>query len=265
VKVLQINSVANYGSTGRIAEQIGDILISNSHESYIAYGRRKANSSSKIYKITNNFGVYTHYFFSYLSGKHGFSSTFHTKKLLSFIDKINPDVICLHNIHGYYINIELLFEYLVRREVPVVWTFHDCWPFTGHCSHFENVSCFKWQSNCFDCPKISYYPKSLIDNSSWNFQQKKKIFTALSNLTIITPSKWLKNHVENSFFKSTRVNVIYNGVDTEIFKPVLESKTIKTPNRYLLFVSNIWNETKGFNDIFKLAASPVLVIVFAPG
>jgi glycosyltransferase involved in cell wall biosynthesis len=248
VRVLQINSVANSGSTGRIAEEIGNVLIENGHESYIAYGRGNAKSSSQLIKIGSDWDVYLHGAYTLLTDKHGFGSKKATEKLIAEIDNIKPDLIALHNLHGYYLNIEILFNYIKKNNIPVTWTFHDCWPFTGHCSHFENVSCNKWQSTCHICPKTGSYPKSFFDNSTSNFENKKRLFTSIKKMTIITPSNWLKNHIISSFLKHP-VLTINNGINMDVFKPSLEKFNTK---KYLLFVSSVWTKTKGFDDIISM-------------
>lgn len=248
MRILQINVNVNSGSTGRIAEEIGKAILANGHESYIAYGRGVANSKSNLIKIGNKLDNYLHGIYTLLTDKHGFASTIATRRLIKQINRINPDILVLQNLHGYYINIAVLFEYLAKINKPVVWIFHDCWPFTGHCSHFENVGCFKWQAKCYECPKKNYYPKSWVDNSEINFIRKRALFTALNNLQIVVPSNWLKRYVQQSFFNEHPVTSIPNGVDVAVFKPIVQ-QSIKP---YLLFVSNVWVHTKGYADIIKL-------------
>lgn len=250
MRILQINTEANAGSVGKIAEEIGKSLLANGDESYIAYGREARSSKSILIKIGNNLNPYLHGAYNLLTDKHGFASVSATKKFIKAIGKINPDLILLHNLHGYYLNIEILFEYFSIVKKPIVWTFHDCWPFTGHCTHFENINCFKWRTHCESCPKINHYPKSYVDNSRFNFSQKKRLFTSLSNLTIVTPSNWLNNYTIQSFFKEFVVKTIHNGIDIDLFKPIKQ----KAEKPYVLFVSNRWIYTKGYDDIFKLRA-----------
>ncbi len=176
-KLLQINTVVNYGSTGRIAEQIGELAISKGFESYIAYGRKDGNSRSNLIKIESRIGNYLHVAKTRLTDKHGLGSTNATKDFVKQIKNINPDIIHLHNIHGYYLNYKILFDFLNDSEIPVVWTLHDCWSFTGHCAYFDYVGCSKWKSSCQSCPQLESYPKSFIDNSKFNFETKAKAFT----------------------------------------------------------------------------------------
>ena len=149
MKVLQINTVVNSGSTGRIAEDIGKLLISQGHESYIAFGRGNRPSTSSLIRIGNLGDIRSHIIKTRLFDRHGLGSENATKKLVEEIKRINPDVIHLHNLHGYYLNVEVLFNYLKTSQIPVVWTLHDCWPFTGHCTYFDYVNCFRWQTGCY--------------------------------------------------------------------------------------------------------------------
>jgi len=257
MKVLQVNSVCGVGSTGRIATDIHKILIEKGHESYIAYGRGKPKNCNNTIRIGTNSDNYFHVFLTRLFDKHGFGSKNATKKFISEIKKVNPDVIHLHNIHGYYINIELLFDYLIDSKKPVVWTLHDCWSFTGHCAHFDYIECYKWQDECSKCPNIRKYPKSVVkDNSKRNYVKKKKLFTNLSNLTLVTPSKWLSRFVEKSYLKDFPIKVINNGIDLKVFKPTKSNFIMKNNLQgkfVLLGVSNVWNDKKGFDFLLKLS------------
>ena len=160
MRILQINTIVNSGSTGRITEDIGQVLITYGHESYIAYGRGNRPSNSKLIKIGNQADVYLHGLKTVLFDRHGFGSKEATLKLVEQIDEIKPDAIGLHNIHGYYLNIEVLFNYLKDKNIPIVWTLHDCWAFTGHCTYFDSIDCKKWKTQCESCPKTKYYPTS---------------------------------------------------------------------------------------------------------
>lgn len=259
MRVLQINATVNSGSTGRIAEDIGLVLMNNGHESYIAFGRGNQPSKSNKIKIGNQWDANWHGVISLLLDRHGFASKKATKKLIKTIEELKPDVINLHNIHGYYVNIEILFDYLKKINIPVVWTFHDCWPFTGHCSYFDSVACEKWKTHCQNCPKKSFYPKSLlIDNSFKNFSEKKQIFNQLDNLHIITPSNWLKNLVKKSFLSKFPVSCIHNGIDLSKFNPVenvekLSQKWNLKDKIIVLGVASIWDRRKGLDDFISLS------------
>jgi putative colanic acid biosynthesis glycosyltransferase len=258
MKILQINSTVNYGSTGRIAEEIGNIVLSNGGESYIAFGRNINKSNSKLIKIGNKLDQLFHLLFSRIFGNSGFYSHYYTNKFIRQISKLNPDLIHLHNIHGYYLNIEILFNFLAKYNKPIIWTLHDCWSFTGHCCHYTRVNCTKWQTQCEKCPLIQFYPRSyFLDNSFENFSRKKSIFNKPRNLTIVTVSKWLKDEFEKSYLKKYDANVIYNGVDLEVFKPqdqfLLKKKYGYTEKKIFLGVANVWSDLKGLNDFIKLS------------
>lgn len=249
--LLQINVTANWGSTGKIAEQIGLCAMMNGWESYIAYGRWCNPSKSHLIKIGNKLDMYMHYAEQRIRDNEGLCSRGATKRLIKLISEIRPDVVQLHNIHDHYLNYRLLFEYLNKTEIKVVWTMHDCWAFTGHCSHFITKGCERWKTDCFDCPLQREYPKTLFDRSKKNFTMKKNLFGANNNLTIIACSEWIANFVRQSFLKNKSIRVINNGVDLNVFK---NSASLCTNKKYfqVLAVSNVWNKDKGFDDILNL-------------
>lgn len=249
--LLQINVTANWGSTGKIAEQIGLCAMMNGWESYIAYGRWCNPSKSHLIKIGNKLDMYMHYAEQRIRDNEGLCSRGATKRLIKLISEIRPDVVQLHNIHDHYLNYRLLFEYLNKTEIKVVWTMHDCWAFTGHCSHFITKGCERWKTDCFDCPLQREYPKTLFDRSKKNFTMKKNLFGANNNLTIIACSEWIANFVRQSFLKNKSIRVINNGVDLNVFK---NSASLCTNKKIfqVLAVSNVWNKDKGFDDILNL-------------
>ncbi|NLV90533.1 MAG: glycosyltransferase [Tenericutes bacterium] len=258
-KLVQINIVCN-GSTGRIMCDIAKKAEKEGFQSYIFYGRGNPSKELNCTRIGNNLSVYFHVFLTRFFNKHGHGSYFATKKLVRELKKITPDIIHLHNIHGYYINLKILFNYLkYEYKGKIIWTLHDCWSFTGHCTHFTIVECNKWQGKCYKCPQVTTYPKAfLIDTSKKEFQTKKKLFTGLNNLTIITPSKWLADLVKKSFLNEYKIEVINNGVDLNIFKPTCDERIYKKYNipknkKIILGVANIWGERKGLNDFIELS------------
>lgn len=248
MKVVQINSVAYTGSTGRIAGDIGDVLIEKGHKSYIAYGRGEAVGISELIKIGDTLGTYLHGLNTLLTDGHGFSSKNATSRLVNQLDQIKPDLIGLHNLHGYYLNVNVLFEWINKNSIPLVWTLHDCWPITGHCTYFDSVNCEKWIAGCYSCPKLNAYPKSLVDGSKRNYHAKKELFSSLKKLHIVTPSNWLKNHVLNSFLKKYEVSVIHNGIDLSVFKP----NTGVRKEKVILGVASTWDKRKGLEDFYAL-------------
>lgn len=257
MKVLQINSVFGIGSTGRIAADLHENLLSLGHESHVAYGRLSPNEHDKSLRIGNNLDNYLHVIKTRLLDKHGFGSYSATKKFIEYIKHHNPNIIHLHNLHGYYINIGLLFDYFKQANKTIVWTLHDCWPFTGHCTHFDSIGCELWKRQCHDCPQTSEYPKSLIcDRSYVNYQQKKYYFKGIPNLMIVTPSKWLASIVKESFLRDYPVTVINNGIDLNVFcaTPSTFRRRYNLDKKYILLgVSSIWNERKGIGFFIELA------------
>lgn len=255
-KLLQINVSVNTGSTGRIAEEIGQRAIAAGYESYIAYGRDARNSQSKLIRIGSKWNNRWHGIATLLFDAHGFASKYATRKFIKQIEVIKPDVILFHNLHGYYLNIEILLTYLKDKDIPVFWTLHDCWPFTGHCSYFDAVECNKWQTHCEYCPNQKGYPKSLfIDRSRRNFDRKKEILTSLPNVTFVPVCKWMGSVVERSYMKEYPQKVIYNGTNVDVFMPqkenVIEETRKKhgvTGSKVILGVASTWDRRKGLLD-----------------
>ncbi len=261
MKTVQINTVLGTGSTGRIALNLHKAIVSSGNDSMIAYGRNTGfkpadNDAGNFFMFGDRPDFYRHVLLNFFKGKSGFGSVGNTRKLISWLEEEKPDIIHLHNLHGFYLNIEILFEYIKKTSMPVVWTFHDCWPFTGQCAHFDYAGCNKWKTGCSNCPIYrSNYPYSLFkDNSSWNYENKKRIFTGVKNLTIVTPSKWLEGLVRESFLSDYPVKVIPNGIDTDTFR-ILQDDSVpgdKT-SKVILSVANVWSKPKGLEYILHLA------------
>ena len=251
-KLLQINVTANVGSTGRIAEQLGAMAKVNGWDSYIAYGRSAYTSKSKLIRVGNTIDVLYHVLISRLFDKHGLGSRLATKKLVRKIEEIKPDIIHLHNIHGYYLNYKILFEYLKGANIPVVWTLHDCWTFTGHCAHFVEAGCCNWKVACMQCPLKFAYPKSFVDQSSRNYKLKKDLFGGLNRLTIVPVSNWLQEYVKDSFFKHSHIKTIHNGVDVNTFSPQELLEDSANTSKTVIGVSSVWNNSKGLEDFITL-------------
>lgn len=257
MKVLQINSVCGYGSTGKICTDIYDLLAEKGHDCCIAYGRNTAPKGYKTIKIGNKLDNYFHVFLTRFFDLHGFGSKRATKKLIQKIKEYDPDIIHLHNIHGYYLNIEILFKYLKESNKQVVWTLHDCWTFTGHCASFLIGDCNKWMNGCNNCPLLRAYPTSLVDFSKTNWIRKKEIFLGLkNNLVVVAVSNWLENQIKYSFLSNYEYLCIKNGINTNIFKPSksnFREKHNLVDKKIILGVSNVWNTYKGINDFFVLS------------
>lgn len=255
MKVLQINIFGNL-STGRIAVDLYRTLKENGHEGKVAFARNVIEEDVPYIKIGNTFNVYADGVLTRLTDKAGFYSKSATKKLIGEIKKYNPDIIHLHNLHGYYINVEILFDFLREYNKPVVWTLHDCWAFTGHCCYYSMVNCEKWKIGCKDCPQIGAYPASFVDNSKWNYEKKKKMFLNLPKLQLVTVSKWLENEVKQSFLKDIPVCTIYNGIDTKKFKPTqsdFRKKYNLEDKKIILGVASTWDTRKGLKDFIELS------------
>lgn len=225
MKVLQINTrYYNGGSTGRIAYDLKKVMEANGIEGYVAFGYGyipKDNEKGTVYLIESDRELLVSKLWTKATGHHGFNNKVETKRLLAWIDKVQPDIIHMHNIHNHYINVRMLLEYIAKKNIPCVLTMHDCWTFTGHCAYFDYSGCNKWKTGCNHCPSLRDYPKTyaLIDPSPWNYKMKQKLFAPL-NITFVSPSQWLCDLQQQSFLKDKPCKVINNGVDVEVFKPV---------------------------------------------
>ncbi|WP_455937184.1 glycosyltransferase [Gemella morbillorum] len=259
MKVVQINTFP-YKSTGHIMMNIHRVLAEQGHDSYVCWGRGRVSENEHEIVINDNLGVEFHALYTRIFDKTGFASSRATKILLQKLDEIKPDIIHLHNVHGYYINIEMLFNYIRKHDIKVAWTLHDCWSMTGHCACFEMCGCEKWKSGCFKCEQTNTYPSSkILDNSKSNWEKKRALFTGL-NIIIITPSEWLKNIVQQSYLKEYPCVVINNGIDLNIFGEISKKRIKEVKEKYdlddrkiILGVASEWLPRKGLNDFFKLS------------
>jgi len=258
-KILQINSVAGIGSTGRLADEIGQFASNAGWENYIAYGRSGAKANPRLIKIGALGSVLMHVVETRFFDRHGLGSKRATVRFINRIKEINPDIIHLHNIHGYYLNVSLLFKYFAVSKIPVIWTIHDCWPITGHCAFFDHIGCTKWKTQCEKCPQLGAYPESwLADRSYKNHLLKKKLYSYDIRLSVIAVSEWMRNVAENSILKSYIIKMIYNWVDTSVFKPSDKRDMIRSKyriaNKFLLLgVASKWCERKNLTDYLKLS------------
>lgn len=260
MKVLEINSVSN-GSTGHIVINISKELSKRGHECLFAFGRGNDVKGIKTYKIGNKFSILLHVLISRLFDKSGFGSIISTKKFLKVIDDFNPDIVHIHNLHGYYINVKILFEYLKKKNIKVIWMLHDCWAYTGHCCYYSNNNCFKWKKDCNNCRFKKVYPASFfLNNSKNNFKRKQKIFSSLSsdNLTLVVPSNWLFDQVRESFLSKYKIKIFKSGIDTNIFYAKksfdLDSATKSSNKKIILGVASVWEKRKGLDDFIKLSS-----------
>lgn len=243
--LFQINVTSNWGSTGKIAEQIGQKALAAGWDSYIAYGRMANPSGLRVVKVGNKVTVLWHYAEHRLFDNEGLASRMATRKLVNTLKAVRPDVVQLHNIHDHWLNYRILFSFLNSTNIPVFWTFHDCWAFTGHCPHFVTANCEKWKTECRNC-ELSH---SLFDRSRRNYSLKKKLFTQNKNLHVITVSDWLKELVQQSFLKEKDIQVINNGIDLNSFTPLDKGNNEKF---HILGVSSVWHQSKGLLDFYEL-------------
>lgn len=257
MKVLQINTVSGFGSTGRTAEELGLALERKKIDMYIAYGQ-KSTDYRHSYKIGGKFENHIHNIFSRTFGLQGYFSSSGTRKLIDFIEEIEPDIIHLRNLHGNYLNLSMLFTFLKEFKKPIIWTLHDCWAFTGKCSHYTQVDCQKWQNYCHNCPQIKNYPPSfLLDRSEKMFFDKRKWFTSIPNMTIVCVSKWLAEEASKSFLNCHPIQFIYNWIDEKTFRPnvdnlLFERYSLSNKKKIILGVSASWKDSK-INDFDNLA------------
>ena len=260
MKVLLINSVCGIGSTGKICGALAEEYAAQGHEAVIAYGRDDTvpdRYKAYAHRIGTDLDVKVSALRTRLLDDHGFANEGATRKFLKWAEDYDPDLLWLHNLHGYYIHVGLLFDWIKSRpHMQVKWTLHDCWAFTGHCAYFSRAACEKWKQGCAFCPEKRNYPGSLLlDNSRNNYLRKKIAFTGIKNMTLIVPSHWLENLVKQSFLGDYPVEVRYNTVDTNVFQPTpgnfrqkhgLEGKTL------VLGVASVWDHRKGLADFLEL-------------
>lgn len=258
MKTVLINS-CNFGSTGNIMLEIAETAENGGYTAAVCYPQSRDNSrkqKEKDFIIGTRFSRNIHLQLAGITGLNGCFSYFSTLKLLKKLDKLKPDIIHLHNLHNCYINLPMLFKYIKKHNIKTVWTLHDCWSFTGHCPHFDMIGCDKWKTGCYSCPQYKEYPKSLFDNSKIMYRLKRKWFTGVENMTIVTPSEWLASLVKESYLKDYPVKVINNGIDLNVFKPT-ESDFIKKyalENKYIVLgVAFGWGKRKGLDVFVELA------------
>ena len=267
MKILQVNTVIRSGSVGRITADLYETIKASGNEARVAVGREPFPEDMDGILIGNKGDFYRHVMKNFFLGEAGFGSADVTRRLLAWMEKEKPDLIHLHNIHGFYLQVELLFDYIKKRNIPVVWTLHDCWSFTGHCAYYDYAACDKWKEGCNNCiHHAKVYPYALFkDNSIDAYKRKRTAFCGVKNLTIVTPSHWLKGQVEQSFLKEYPVKVIPNGINLEVFCPqemkVKEAASAegecnsaqKKDKKIVLGVANIWEHRKGLSYFEKLA------------
>lgn len=264
-KLLQINPVLRTStSTGRIMQEIGLLAMQNGWESYVAYsyGRDgRPECASQLVPVGNKLDVAWHAVETRLLDRHGLASRRATQKFIQEIERIAPDVIHIHNIHGYFLNYKILFDFLARYNKPVIWTVHDCWLYTGHCYYYSSAHCEKWKCGCGDCPQKTRFPASwLVDRSSQNFKDKEKSFNSLSkDKFVIAPvSAWMAGELRQSLFKNCTIQVMHNGINLDTFKPQSNAQEVRTrynisQKHIIMAIATLWHPEKGVNDLFEMA------------
>ena len=259
MKVYFINAVCGTGSTGNIIADLIGILRDGNHQSRVAFGVGEAKKvqPEEAFKCNTKLGYYFHNALSRLTDHTGRYSALQTRLLVRDIKKFAPDVIHLHNLHGYYVNYELLFRYLKKCNKPIVWTLHDCWALTGHCTHFVGANCRQWKTGCQKCALLREYPTCYTGGDvKGNYRRKKAAFTTLSDLTIVTPSQWLADQVQQSYLNRYPVKVIHNGINTDVFCSRESDFRVKhglKGKKIVLGVAGGWSDRKGLQDFYTLA------------
>lgn len=256
MKVVSIN-LGMFGSTGKIMREIHDKAKGKGFDFLMMAPKfRKFSSDDDVYYISNSFFRQLNVYLGIVTGLDSCLSVFSTRKALKKMEKFKPDLIHLHNIHNTYINLPMLFRFIKKHDIPVVWTLHDCWAFTGHCPHFVSEKCEKWKTGCSNCPRFKEYPRSLYDNSEFMWRFKRKWFTGVRNMTLVTPSKWLGNLVSESYLRDYPRRVIYNGIDLTVFRPSpgnFREKYGLQDKKIVLGVSYGWSEKKGLDVFVELS------------
>ena len=258
MKIVEINTFSN-GSTGKIASGYVKKYIAEGHDCILLYARGPEREDIPSKKISNSFGIRLHGVLSRIFDNHGLNSGHSTKRLIKFLQKYDPDIIHLHNIHGYYLNYKILFAYLRESRAAIQWTLHDCWSFTGHCAYFSYVGCDKWLTCCNKCPQKHSYPKSFfLDRSKRNYILKKSAFTSIPNnrIELFVPSQWLKDLVAKSFLADYKCSVVRNTIDQKIFYPCdrgeFRQKYALMDKKIILGVANVWEKRKGYDYFLEL-------------
>lgn len=263
-KLLQINPVIRANtSTGRIMQEIGELAMANGWESYIAYSYGRDGikpCSSKLVPVGNRLDVAWHGLVTRMTDRHGLASCMVTRSFIREIERINPDIIHIHNIHGYFLNYRILFDYLAKSKVQVMWTVHDCWLYTGHCYHYSYAGCDRWKTHCGNCPQRKDFPTSwFMDRSRQNFSDKKAAFTSIpkERMTIVPVSEWIKGEMQQSFLKDANFQVIHNGINLDNFR-ICDADDIRAKydlgNRHVILgVASIWMAEKGWGDFMQMA------------
>ncbi len=268
MKVVQINGVSSAGSTGKIVTQLSDVMTSQGIENYIiSAGYKETTQRKNVFFCSSYLGVRMHQILGSLLGDTGFHSFFATRKAISLLKKIKPDIVHLHNIYSYFLNVELLLEFLKKENIKTVWTIHDFWAMTGHCTHFEAAGCYRWQERCGSCSQLNKFPYSrFFDRTTPLLNKKKAIYTDWDHLHLATVSKWVATYLPASILKGKEIRVIPNGIDTNTFKQIPAQRPEALKDKFIMLsVAMSWGKNKGLDDLIslssKLSEDEVIVII----
>lgn len=258
MKIVEINGT-NYSSTGNIMLNIAKQARQESFEVLTCSKNSKKahefNYENHIY-VGNRYERIISEELAYLTGYQNYFNYFGTKSFIKKLKQYKPDLIHLHIVHDTYLNLNMLFKYIKENNIPVVWTFHDCWAFTGRCPYFDEAKCNKWINGCYECSQLNKYPQTKKDKSKMLWQKKKEWLTGISNMTIVTPSKWLASLVKQSFFKNYSVEIINNGIDLNKFKYTDSNIKYKygINGKYVLLgIGYNWTPRKGLDAFIELS------------
>ena len=257
MRIFYVNTFFSAGGSARVVGGISEELRRGGHDCMIAAARGTEPSGRRTLRVGSRLSVCFNAAVARIADNDGFMAHRATRRLVDAIERYSPDVVHLHNLHGYYVNVELLFDYLRRSGKRVVWTLHDCWAMTGHCPCFSTASCEEWLSGCRSCVLMHEYPKCFFGGrSAENFRLKKSLFTGIDNLTLVVPSRWLASIVSRSYLSDYPLRIIPNGVDTMRFRPVesdFRSRYGIGSRTMLLSVASSWVGRKGFGCLAELA------------
>lgn len=259
-RLFQINTTIGRGSTGKIAELISILAREVGWDCFIAHGSRFIGDSEMYsFQVGGTLDENCHYFVSRVFDRHGLGSCSATKKLIEHLDEVKPDVVHIHNIHGYYANYKKMFKYLAEKGIPTVMTMHDFWLMTGHCAYI-NKSCGKWETGCGNCPRLKEYPAAFFDRTKKNWALRKELFEGFEKdkLVIVPVSYWLEGFAKRSLLQNCHFNVIQNGVDVKLFQPYEGQhselwKKIDWSKHTIITVADRWTDANGFHDIMALS------------
>lgn len=271
MKVVQINGVSSAGSTGKIVTQLSEVMTAEGIENYIiSAGYKETTDRQNVYFCSSYIGVRMHQILGAFLGDTGFHSFFATKKVISLLKKIKPDVVHLHNIYSYFLNVEKLLKFLKRENIKTVWTLHDFWAVTGHCPHFEAAGCFRWKEQCGSCPQLNKFPYSkFLDRTTNLLNKKRAIYKDWDHLHLATVSKWVANYLPDSILSGKEIRVIPNGIDTNTFQQNATQRPDNLKDKFIILsVAMSWGKNKGLDDLIalssKLAEDELIVIVGLP-